>query len=436
MLFLYGNTQKTGIFGAHKYAYTMDMLEEILKLSGFTSIEISRETTNFNIRAVKGEKRSPRVKLIISGQDSGGLGGAEFFLLNLANSIKESGVSVEFTTVNKSRFSTILLENHFTSHTIPIRMDAIGNWKGLVKFIIFTPLTAIIDMMILYKFKEKGGTTILIPGISDKALLTPLAWLLGLSTVWIEFAPLKPTFKRNFYFPKIIYKLVKNLPDLVITPTRRTQLSVLHDAWVTEPKTRILPCGIKLPKSKVRPMHNSQFIIGNISRLQKEKGQDTLIKSLPIIRKRIPNAKLVLVGEGSYFNELHKLALKLKVEKHVEFKGFVENVQVILSKFSVFAFPTRWEIEGFGLVPLEAMSAGIPVVASTHPPVPEVLGDSALFTHPDHKSFAEAIIKLAKNSDLQKTFISKGYKKVREYDIKQVAEKYIKELRNLETIKH
>jgi glycosyltransferase involved in cell wall biosynthesis len=324
-------------------------------------------------------------------------------------------------------------------------MDAISNIRGLIKFIMTAGYTAVLDATIIYEFKKSGGMILLIPGISDKALLSPIAKAFGLKVVWLEFAPLKPTFRRNFYFPKLIYKLAMPFTDLVISPTVNTSHSLSSDAGFSHNKIKIIPCGLPLskkasivipatcpPNRREAGIHkNSKIIIGNISRLQKEKGQDTLIKALPVIRKAFPKVKLILIGEGRYKRELVNLAQKLGLTNHVEFKGFVHNTNKHLDEFTIFAFPTRWDIEGFGLVPLEAMNMGVPVLASTHPPAPEVLGNAATYADPDPDAFAKAIINLLGDKNKQNNLKQKGYKKVRQYDINKIAQQYEAEFEKL-----
>ena len=387
------------------------------------------------------------IKILISGQDSGGIGGAENFLLNLSNALKKTGVAVEYTAVKNSKFCTLIKRSEYTTYEIPIRMDAISNYRGLVKYLLLAPVTFLLDLLLLLKFKKNNGQIVLIPGISDKSLLTPAAKLLGLKVVWLEFAPLKPTFRRNFYFPKLIYKLAMPLVDLVIAPTVNTSNSLSSDAGLSNSKIKIIPCGLPVTKKAtfVIPARatfrkcpcgagtqkSNKIIIGNISRLQKEKGQDTLIKALPVIRKSFPKVKLILIGEGSYKSELVSLTQKLGLDNHVEFKGFVHNINEHLNDFTIFAFPTRWDIEGFGLVPLEAMNMGVPVLASTYPPVPEVIGNAAAYADPNSVDFAGAIIKLLGDKNKQNNLKQKGYKKVRQYDINKIAQQYKAEFEKL-----
>ena len=113
------------------------------------------------------------------------------------------------------------------------------------------------------------------------------------------------------------------------------------------------------------------------SRLVPRKGQDVLIRALPEIRRYAPNARLVIVGEGPYEQRLRKLAAS---SPGVEFTGRVsrERLRDIVAAADVFAMParTRWgglDVEGLGIVYLEAQACGVAVVAGDSGGAPETV---------------------------------------------------------------
>jgi phosphatidylinositol alpha-1,6-mannosyltransferase len=107
-----------------------------------------------------------------------------------------------------------------------------------------------------------------------------------------------------------------------------------------------------------------------VSRLMPRKGQDALIRALPEIRRRVPGAALVLVGGGPSRDRLTKLAAGLGVAGHVTVTGSVEHSDLPewYGVGDVFAMPCRerlggLDVEGLGMVFLEAAGCGLPVVA-------------------------------------------------------------------------
>ncbi|WP_270769972.1 glycosyltransferase [Lactobacillus crispatus] len=117
-------------------------------------------------------------------------------------------------------------------------------------------------------------------------------------------------------------------------------------------------------RQKIRKMFNLQndFVIGNVGRLTFQKNQLFLIDILKDIVKEIPNAKLVLVGQGEYKDKLSKKAKSLGLENNVLLVGMQLDMQAWYSTFDFFVFPSIFE--GLGLAAVEAQANGLPVIAS------------------------------------------------------------------------
>lgn len=117
-----------------------------------------------------------------------------------------------------------------------------------------------------------------------------------------------------------------------------------------------------------------------VSRLVPRKGQDMLIRALPAIRQRVEGAALVIVGGGPYAETLHKLAAECGVADAVTFTGGVPAAELPAYHLlgDVFAMPCRTrgaglDVEGLGIVFLEASASGVPVVAGTSGGAPETV---------------------------------------------------------------
>jgi phosphatidylinositol alpha-1,6-mannosyltransferase len=119
-----------------------------------------------------------------------------------------------------------------------------------------------------------------------------------------------------------------------------------------------------------------------VSRLVPRKGQDMLIRALPTIRQRVDGAALVIVGGGPYLDTLRTLAAEHEVTDHVVFTGGVPAAELPAHHAlgDVFAMPCRTrgaglDVEGLGIVFLEASATGIPVVAGNSGGAPETVLD-------------------------------------------------------------
>ncbi len=117
-----------------------------------------------------------------------------------------------------------------------------------------------------------------------------------------------------------------------------------------------------------------------LSRLVPRKGQDMLIRALPLVRKQIDDAALVIAGGGPYAESLHKLAAESGVDEHIVFTGSVPSGELAAhhNLADVFAMPARTrggglDVEGLGIVYLEASATGVPVIAGDSGGAPETV---------------------------------------------------------------
>ena len=138
---------------------------------------------------------------------------------------------------------------------------------------------------------------------------------------------------------------------------------------------------------------NGNLAIGMVARLDPIKDQPTLIRAFADLAAEYPQAELWLIGDGPRAWELRALAVAAGVADRVVFWGPRSDVPELLGQMDVFAFSTTRD-EGFGIALIEAMAAGLPVVASDVPACREVLGGgtAGLLVPPgDHARLAQAI---------------------------------------------
>jgi phosphatidylinositol alpha-1,6-mannosyltransferase len=121
-------------------------------------------------------------------------------------------------------------------------------------------------------------------------------------------------------------------------------------------------------------------VIVSVGRLVHRKGQDTLIAALPEILHRHPTAHILLVGEGPYREHLQKLVAKHKVESAITFIGKIQysDLPRYISAGDIFAMPSRsrlagLEVEGLGIVYLEASACELPVIAGRSGGAPDAV---------------------------------------------------------------
>ncbi len=133
---------------------------------------------------------------------------------------------------------------------------------------------------------------------------------------------------------------------------------------------------------EVRERHglDGRPVIVCVSRLMPRKGQDTLIEALPIIQRQIPDAALLIVGGGPHREQLQQLVEELGLQRDVVLTGTVpwEELPAHYAAGDVFAMPCRTrnrglDVEGLGIVYLEASATGLPVVAGDSGGAPDAV---------------------------------------------------------------
>jgi glycosyltransferase involved in cell wall biosynthesis len=155
--------------------------------------------------------------------------------------------------------------------------------------------------------------------------------------------------------------------------------------------------------------------IGVVARLAPQKGHRVLFDALPAIKAAVPDVHTRLVGheELSTTAELMAQALQTGVAEYVDFEGFRSDIPQVMADLDVFVLPSLWE--GFGLVLLEAMAAGRPVVASAVGPIPEIVVDgvTGLLVPPgDSAALAEAVTRLLRDPELAAAYGRAGRARV------------------------
>jgi len=181
----------------------------------------------------------------------------------------------------------------------------------------------------------------------------------------------------------------------------------------------VIPNGVDLKKfEKIKA--KKQTTICCISRLTPQKKIDDLVRAVALVKKEISDVRCKIIGKGPELEKLKKLVKELKIEKNVEFLGFVEksdDVVKILKSSDIFCLPTI--LEGFGMVVIEAMASGVPYVCSDIEPLKEVTSNGKgglLFKAEDYVDLSVKIVKLLRDKKLYAEKIKEGSVLVKKYD--------------------
>lgn len=155
------------------------------------------------------------------------------------------------------------------------------------------------------------------------------------------------------------------------------------------------------------------------------KNLETLLNAFAEIRERHRDIRLVLVGKMDYFyRRLRSLAATMRLGDAVVFSGYVTDAELdaLYKHAMLYVFPSFEE--GFGLPPLEAMRAGVPVASSNASCMPEILGDAAAYFDPhDVANMAAVIEKLLRGGAERAKLVEKGYERIKRYSWSALARK-------------
>jgi len=224
-------------------------------------------------------------------------------------------------------------------------------------------------------------------------------------------------------------KRIYNAASLVIANSNNTK-NLLSNLGVERSKIEVIYPGVDTVKFnpeldhfalKKRYSIESNPVLLTVGRLEKRKGHDMVIKSLPTVLKKIPNLVYLIAGKGKEEDRLKSLVQELHLEKNVIFAGEIDYDELPLYYCScdVFIMANRelkdGNIEGFGIVFIEAAACGKPVIAGDSGGAREAVMDgvTGFVVNPnDIKSISEKIITLLENSSMSEQMGSKGRRRV------------------------
>jgi glycosyltransferase involved in cell wall biosynthesis len=170
-----------------------------------------------------------------------------------------------------------------------------------------------------------------------------------------------------------------------------------------------------------------------IGRLIEQKDHATLLRAFARVHAAIPDARLAILGWGTLEQSTRELAQRLGVQDAVLMPGRVEP-SAWLARADIFVHTSRWE--GFGIVLLEAMLAGLPVVATRVSAIPEIVADGAtgtLVAAGDDEAIAAALTALLRDPNQRRVLGDAGRERVRnEFSVARMTDRTIAVYEGLE----
>ncbi|KJJ85224.1 group 1 glycosyl transferase [Candidatus Omnitrophus magneticus] len=236
---------------------------------------------------------------------------------------------------------------------------------------------------------------------------------------------------RHFLFRRAV-KMVLNNAEIVIAESTDTAKNA-RKYYNFNKQINVIPIGIprKIFFSSSRAeldMDKNNIYLISVGRLVKRKRYDILIKAFNIVLKKINNSQLIILGDGPEKQNLFELAETLGILNKIKFAGRVTDEQKNQYLQNSDLYILSSEHEGFGIVILEAMSHGLPIISTNIGGQTDIITSSKngiLINPNDEEEMARAIISLALDERARKIMAVNNKQYFNNYDIKVTAKKYI-----------
>ncbi len=252
----------------------------------------------------------------------------------------------------------------------------------------------------------------------------------GRIAAWISNAPLiistihnNDAWIRKFPLGQI-YGWTARLAHRVIAVSEEVREYHIQYASTPPGKIQVISNGVNISRFADPDLDPKKFraelgvslsapLIGIIGRLEPQKDHENFLNAAVLIVKEFPNARFVIIGAGSLYNDLLEKKKKLNLSNHVIFTGIREDIPHALAAMDLLVISSRWE--GLPVTLLEGLAARRAVVATHVGGIGDVVvsGDSALLVPPqDHVALAESCLRVLRDPQFASKLANAGFKRV------------------------
>ena len=240
---------------------------------------------------------------------------------------------------------------------------------------------------------------------------------------------------------EVVKKIIVNLAckiDCFTTPS--SSMKELIKKHGIENRIEVIPNAIKLDVfrekderkcTEIREKYKiakDEKIILYLGRVAKEKSIDKLLEAIALLQRRgVDKVKLLIVGKGPALEELQELAKSLQIEKETIFTGEVKNEEVKHYYKIAYLFATASLTETFGIVIIEALASGIPVLAIKAPGIVDIITDGVegLLVENEVVKLTDALEKVVRNPQLREELSRGALKTSTQYDINIISDRML-----------
>lgn len=355
-------------------------------------------------------------------------GGVERYLVTLLNKLKKypeyEHILVCSDSVDIAKF------NHLVKRTIVISsmhnaINFINDTKSVFKI---RRIIKDIKPDIVYCHSSKAGAIGRMAnlGIKNKLIYNPHGWSFNM----------KNSKKLKLTLYELIEKVLSPLSDKIICISEYEKKSALRHHICKPDRLIVINNGINIDEyndvnfksRKELGVSEEAFVVGTIGRLTAQKAPDVFVKMAAELKKEIPEAFFLMVGDdignGVFRKETENLIKLYDLQDSFLITGWVDEPLSYLQCFDVATLLSRWE--GFGLVLPEYMLMEKPIVATKADAIPYVVGDAGILIDiDDYQQAAESVISLYEDKKLRRQIVDKGKERVCLFDSQRTADEHV-----------
>jgi glycosyltransferase involved in cell wall biosynthesis len=248
--------------------------------------------------------------------------------------------------------------------------------------------------------------------------------LLGLPLAWLARVPVRIATHRGRIeaFPKwrqVFHNLLINarIAHTLIAVSEQTRQQAIHEG-VWENRITVIPNGVQpLDTSSVNRavvrrdlgLNENDILILSVGRLTYQKGHEFLVQAMFTVVGRFPNAKAGICGDGPLRSQLETQIIDTGLSNHMKLLGAWEDISPLLASADIFVLPSRWE--GLSRALMEAMAAGLPVIAAEVDGIKDLVTDGVnglLVASEDARMLGNSILQLIADAEMRKKLGAAG----------------------------
>lgn len=375
--------------------------------------------------------KKEKIRILHIAQSAGGVDRYIKMLLKYMNRDEFENIVVLSQDFKKNEYEMIadVYETVEMQRSIGLKdLKSIGNIRKIIRK--YKP-----DILYVHSSKAGAIGRIANLGFHNKIIYNPHGWAFNM-----EISGQK----------KLLYKYIEKIQipftDKIICISESEKVTATSEKICKIQKLSLINNGIDLDEieNSLKIERNclgiskEAFVVGMVGRISKQKAPDIFVKAASLIKKSIPNAVFLIVGDEitNGDNEKQKIINMIENEGLTDsfiITGWVKNPVGHMKIFDVAVLLSRWE--GFGLVLAEYMASGVPIVATAVDAIPFIIENNKngiLVNVDNEREVAEAVKTIKDDEILKKKLIKEGKECVeKNYNVKRVAyetEKLIKEL--------